>query len=62
MSHEIRTPMNAILGFSELLKERISEPMSSSYIESIVSSGKTLMSLINDILDLSKIESGKLDP
>jgi len=61
MSHEIRTPMNAILGFCELLKDQVVQAPSSSYIEAIASSGKTLLTLINDILDLSKIEAGKLN-
>lgn len=60
MSHEIRTPMNAILGFSEVLMNKLENHEHKSYMESIVSSGKTLMALINDILDLSKIEAGKL--
>jgi len=60
MSHEIRTPMNAILGFSNLLKEKIKEDHYASYLDSIISSGNTLISLIDDILDLSKIEAGKL--
>jgi len=61
MSHEIRTPMNAILGFCSLLQETIAEPRSRSYIDSIDAAGKTLLALINDILDLSKIEAGKLE-
>ncbi len=61
MSHEIRTPMNAILGFSELLEEIIEDKQQKSYLSAITSSGRTLLSLINDILDLSKIEAGKLD-
>ncbi|HAC62940.1 MAG TPA: ATPase [Cyanothece sp. UBA12306] len=60
MSHEIRTPMNAILGFCDLLQEIVNEPRSHSYLNSIASSGKILLALINDILDLSKIDSGKL--
>jgi len=60
MSHEIRTPMNAILGFSEVLMNKIDKHEHKSYLDAIVSSGKTLMALINDILDLSKIEAGKL--
>ena len=60
MSHEIRTPMNAIIGFCDLLKNLISEPRPNSYIKSIAASGNTLLALINDILDLSKIEAGKL--
>ena len=60
MSHEIRTPMNAILGFSEVLMNKINQHEHKSYLDAIVSSGKTLMALINDILDLSKIEAGKL--
>lgn len=58
MSHEIRTPMNAILGFSSLLSEIITDKKAAAYIESIKIAGKNLLHLINDILDLSKIESG----
>jgi PAS domain S-box-containing protein len=61
VSHEIRTPMNAILGFSELLVGLIDEPRQKSYLQAISSSGRTLLALINDILDLSKIEAGKLN-
>lgn len=60
MSHEIRTPMNAILGFAELLSSKITDEQQSSYLESIQSSGKSLLNLINDVLDLSKIEAGKM--
>ncbi|HBD95846.1 MAG: hypothetical protein A2015_04590 [Spirochaetes bacterium GWF1_31_7] len=58
MSHEIRTPMNAIIGFSKLLKKQIFDPKLSKYIDGIIVSGNSLLSLINDILDLSKIEAG----
>lgn len=61
MSHEIRTPMNAILGFCDLLKDRVGDEQTRSYVDSITASGKTLLDLINDILDLSKIEAGKMD-
>ncbi|EDZ62650.1 signal transduction histidine kinase [Sulfurimonas gotlandica GD1] len=61
MSHEIRTPMNAILGFAELLDKRVEDKKSKSFIKTIRSSGQTLLYLINDILNLSKIESGKLE-
>ena len=61
MSHEIRTPMNAVLGYSELLHAMITEPVKKNYIESILLSGKNLLALINDILDLSKIEADKLE-
>jgi len=61
MSHEIRTPMNAILGFTSLLSPLITDPRQKNYLQSIQSSGKNLMSLINDILDLSKIEAGKME-
>jgi signal transduction histidine kinase/DNA-binding response OmpR family regulator len=61
MSHEIRTPMNAVLGFGELLRSIVTTPKQRQYVEAINTSGKALLSLINDILDLSKIEAGKLD-
>jgi len=59
MSHEIRTPMNAILGFSDILSDLITDSMHCYYLDAIQRSGKTLLQLINDILDLSKIEAGK---
>jgi signal transduction histidine kinase/ligand-binding sensor domain-containing protein/DNA-binding NarL/FixJ family response regulator len=61
MSHEIRTPMNAILGFSELLRTQMAASRERQYLDAITSSGRTLLTLINDILDLSKIEAGKLE-
>ncbi|MBD0335665.1 MAG: response regulator, partial [Cyanobacteria bacterium Co-bin13] len=61
MSHEIRTPMNAILGFTSLLQSTITEPEAQAYLQAIAVSGKALTDLIDDILDLSKIEAGKLE-
>ncbi|MFA9388904.1 MAG: ATP-binding protein [Prolixibacteraceae bacterium] len=61
VSHEIRTPMNAILGFSEILLDKVPDTIHQGYLKTILSSGRTLLSLINDILDLSKIEAGKLE-
>ncbi len=61
MSHEIRTPMNSILGFTGLLHEQMQTDQQQSYLQAIDASGKTLMRLINDILDLSKIESGRFE-
>lgn len=62
MSHEIRTPLAAILGFTELLKDsKYSKEEKLSYLEVISRNGKTLSHLLNDILDLSKVESGHLN-
>ena len=61
ISHEIRTPMNAIIGFSRLLAQHISDEKERGYIDAIVVSGKGLLALVNDMLDLSKIEAGKLE-
>ncbi|MGN0141624.1 MAG: response regulator [Roseburia sp.] len=60
MSHEIRTPMNAIIGFSELALKENPSPALADYLEDIRVSSHNLMALINDILDISKIESGKM--
>lgn len=60
MSHEIRTPLNAVIGFSELLKKTALEEPSRDYVEAIGVAGNSLLILINDILDLSKIESGHI--
>ncbi|WP_169053499.1 PAS domain-containing protein [Alteraurantiacibacter aquimixticola] len=60
MSHEIRTPMNGILGFAELLMESDTDPRRRQYAKLIHDSGKSLVKILNDILDLSKIEAGKL--
>lgn len=61
MSHEIRTPINAVLGMNEMILREEKDPQIRSYAQDIQSAGKTLLSLINDILDLSKIESGKME-
>jgi len=61
MSHEIRTPLNAILGFGELLHDTVERPQEKHFANAIVTSGNSLLSLINDILDLSKIEAEKMD-
>lgn len=60
-SHEIRTPMNAIFGFSGLLHDRLEDPVSRRYIESIMSSARALLALINDLLDFTRIEAGRIE-
>src|SRR5439155_2333419 len=64
MSHELRTPLNAIIGFSEVLSERMFGELNEKqdeYLKDIHASGQHLLSLINDILDLSKIEAGRME-
>lgn len=61
MSHEIRTPLNAILGYTDLLNSLLVEKIQKDYLNSIYLSGRSLLKLINDILDLAKIEAGKLE-
>lgn len=61
MSHEIRTPINAIMGFSNLLAASVNDATQLHYLKSIKVSGKNLVTLIDDILDISKIEAGKMN-
>ncbi|MBP5385589.1 MAG: response regulator [Lachnospiraceae bacterium] len=61
MSHEIRTPINAVLGMDEMILRESTERSIRSYASDIMSAGKTLLSLINDILDLSKVEAGRME-
>lgn len=60
MSHELRTPLNAVLGFSQLLQDREVESTKLRYLEAITVSGNSLLNILNDILDLSKIDAGKM--
>lgn len=61
MSHDIRTPMNAILGYTQLICERITDPEILHYQEMIDQSGKLLLSIINNVLDMARIESGQME-
>jgi PAS domain S-box-containing protein len=61
ISHEIRTPLNGILGFTDLLASGVEDPKNRHYLDNIRTSGQNLLQLINDILDLSKIESGRIE-
>ena len=61
MSHEIRTPMNAVIGMAEMALREELTPAARDYIQQIKASGQTLLTIINDVLDFSKIESGKMD-
>lgn len=61
MSHEIRTPINAILGMNEMILREEKDPAIREYAGNIQASGNSLLSIVNDVLDISKIESGKLE-
>ena len=58
MSHEIRTPLNGVLGMAHLAKMSCAEPRAREYLDMVEESGRSLLAIINDILDLARIESG----
>jgi signal transduction histidine kinase len=60
MSHELRTPLNGILGFAELLEGELEDPTQREYAETIRTSGSHLLALVNDVLDLAKVEAGHM--
>ncbi|MDD3164361.1 MAG: response regulator [Oscillospiraceae bacterium] len=60
MSHDFRTPLNAVIGFSNLAVEETKEPQTADYLQKISASGKYLLGLINDVLDMTKIDSGAM--
>lgn len=61
MSHEIRTPLNGILGMAQVLSDRLDEPELLACTDTIIESGELLLSVVNDVLDISKIEAGKIN-
>ena len=64
MSHELRTPLNAIIGFSEILQDRVADRLDErevKFLENIHSSGQHLLGIVNDVLDLSKVEAGRME-
>ena len=61
MSHDIRTPMNALLGYSQLIKEGLTEPKLLDYQQKMEQSGNLLLMIINNVLDMARIESGKME-
>jgi len=65
VSHELRTPLNSILGFAELLRETVAggagDGKPARYLQNILSAGQNLLDLINDLLDLAKIEAGRME-
>lgn len=61
MSHDIRTPMNAIVGYSQLMKKELTNPKLVHYQEMIEQSSKLLLSIINNVLDMARVESGKME-
>ena len=61
VSHEMRTPLNAVIGLSDLARKHTRDPQEQAYLGKVVAAGRTLLQIINDLLDLSKIASGRLD-
>ena len=61
MSHDIRTPMNVILGYNQMMKSQLTEPKQLDYQKKIEQSGKLLLTIINNVLDMARIESGKME-
>ena len=61
MSHEIRTPMNAIIGLNDIIMEECRDPQIYAHAKDVQSAAKNLLAIINDILDLSKVEAGKME-